>query len=227
MVVIKNSIIIMCFSKESSIISYLIGLVPSYLLLKSNNKYNKHIGLFCLTFIQMQFAEFLMWSDIKCQNNLNQYGSILAHLILCLQPLSILIGAYYFKTTTIDQKLLLTLIFIYMIPFLMALYHHFVKKKVKLCSTTNERGQLIWDFNMSEKSGIYSLYSLFYFPGLFIVWLYLKDNKKGNVMFGLLLSSIILSIINTKSFNEKTIFKDWESKWCFYAVIFPTIINIL
>lgn len=50
----------MCFSKESSIISYLIGLVPSYLLLKSDNKYNKHIGLFCLTFIQMQFAEFLM-----------------------------------------------------------------------------------------------------------------------------------------------------------------------
>ena len=217
----------MCFSKESSIISYLIGLVPSYLLLKSNNKYNKHIGLFCLTFIQMQFAEFLMWSDIKCQNNLNQYGSILAHLILCLQPLSIFIGAYYFKTTTIDQKLILALIFIYIIAFLMALYHHFVKKKVKLCSTTNERGQLIWDFNMSEKSGIYSLYSLFYFPGLFIVWLYLKDNKKGNVMFGLLLSSIILSIINTKSFNEKTIFKDWESKWCFYAVIFPTIINIL
>ena len=107
----------MCFSKESSIISYLIGLVPSYLLLKSDNKYNKHIGLFCLSFILMQFAEFLMWSDIKCQNNLNQYGSILEHLILCLQLLSILIGAYYFKTTTIDQKLLLALIFIYMIHF--------------------------------------------------------------------------------------------------------------
>lgn len=216
----------MCFSKESSIISYLIGLIPSYLLLKSNNKYNKHIGLFCLTFIQMQFAEFLMWSDIKCQNNLNQYGSILANLILCLQPLSILIGAYYFKTTTIDQKLLLALIFIYMIPFLMSLYHHFVKKKVKLCSTTNERGQLIWDFNMSKKWWFYRLYLLFYFSGLFIVWLYLKDNKKGKVMFGLLLSSIILSIIYTKSIQPNKFLNDWESKWCFLAVSIPTIIKL-
>ena len=219
----------MCFSKESSIISYLIGLVPSYLLLKSNNKYNKHIGLFCLTFIQMQFAEFLMWSDIKCQNNLNQYGSILAHLILCLQPLSILIGAYYFKTTTIDQKLLLALIFIYMIPFLMALYHHFVKKKVKLCSlnTKKNKGELMWDFNIRKDWWFYQIYSIIQPASILLLWLLLKDKTKGKVMFGLLLSSIILSIIYTKSIQPKKFLNDWESKWCFLSISIPTIIKLL
>ena len=109
----------------------------------------------------------------------------------------------------------------------MALYHHFVKKKVKLCSTTNERGQLIWDFNMSKKWWFYRLYLLFYFSGIFIVWLYLKDNKKGKVMFGLLLSSIILSIIYTKSIQPNKFLNDWESKWCFLSVSIPTMIKLL
>ena len=126
-----TNIYLMCFSKESSIISYLVGLIPSYLLLISDNKYNKHIGLISLVFIQIQLAEFLMWSDINCKNKLNHYGSKFAHIILSLQPLSLLIGAYYFKTTTIDQKLLLALTLIYTIPFFIIIHHQFFKNALQ------------------------------------------------------------------------------------------------
>ena len=61
----------MCFSFESSITSYIIGVIASSLLLLSKNNTNKHIALFCLTFVHIQLAEAFMWSDINCKNNLN------------------------------------------------------------------------------------------------------------------------------------------------------------
>ena len=86
----------MCFSAEASIISYIIGTIFSLYLLTNGDKYDKHIGLFCLLFVQMQLLEFFMWIDQSCQNT-NYYASLLVNLILVLQPLSIIIGAILFK----------------------------------------------------------------------------------------------------------------------------------
>ena len=47
-----------------------------------------------------------MWIDQSCQNT-NYYASLLVNLILVLQPLSIIIGAILFKTTTISSKILM------------------------------------------------------------------------------------------------------------------------
>ena len=127
----------MCFSFESSIISYVLGVTASILLLQTNDNAKKHIALFALTFVHMQLAEALMWSDVECKNKLNHYGSIFAHFNLILQPLSILIGAYYFNTTVIPKSYLQVLIFIYFIPLLMAI-HYVVIIKVNLY------GILIW-----------------------------------------------------------------------------------
>ena len=41
------------------------------------------------------------------------------------------------------------------------------------------------------------------------------------------LGSFLLAIISTKSITPKKIFAEWESKWCFLAVIVPTIIKLL
>ena len=96
----------MCFSAEASITSYIIGTIFSIYLLIKGDKYDKHIGLFSLVFIQMQLIEFFMWIDQSCQNT-NYYASILVNLILTLQPLSIIVGAILFKTTTIPTILLM------------------------------------------------------------------------------------------------------------------------
>ena len=215
----------MCFSFEASITSYIIGVTASVLLLLSNNKTNKHIGLFCLTFVHIQVAEAFMWSDIHCKSILNHYGSILAHLNLILQPLSILIGAYYFNTTIIPNNILQILITVYCIPLLMAIYHHFIKKTVKLCSLNNNKnnGELIWDFNIDRNSKIWKTYLLFYFSCLFFTWLFLKDKTKGYLIFILLLTTIIVSVLFTNSIKPSKFLNEWESKWCFYAVGIPVI----
>ena len=80
------------FSAESSLSAYILGVIASLYLLIKGDKYDKHIGLFSLTFIQMQIAEFLIWIDLDCNKNLNHYASILTEYILILQPLSIILG---------------------------------------------------------------------------------------------------------------------------------------
>ena len=55
----------MCYSAESSIISFIIGFSSCLYLLQSKNNTNKHIGLFLLSVITIQFLEFLMWIDQK------------------------------------------------------------------------------------------------------------------------------------------------------------------
>ena len=215
----------MCFSFEASIISYVLGITASTLLLQSKNNTNKHIALFCLTFVHIQLIEALMWSDINCKNNLNHYGSILAHFNLILQPLSILIGAYYLNTTIIPKNILQVLIIVYCVPLLMAIYHYNFKKPFKLCSLNSNKnnGELVWDFNIDRHSLTWRIYSFFYLSCLFFTWLLLKDKIKGYLMFFLALTTIILSIVSTKSIKLDEFLSDWESKWCFYSVGIPVI----
>ena len=44
----------MCFSAEASIIAYILGTIASLYLLTGKDKYDKHIGLFSIVFIQIQ-----------------------------------------------------------------------------------------------------------------------------------------------------------------------------
>lgn len=214
----------MCFSFESSIISYILGVTASTVLLQSKNNANKHIALFCLTFVHMQLAEALMWSDINCKSKLNHYGSILAHFNLILQPLSILIGAYYLNTTIIPKNILQVLIIVYCVPLLMFIYHHNFKKPFELCSLNSNKnnGELSWDFNIDRNGIIWKTYSFLYFIVVFFLWLFLKDKTKGYLMFILLLTTIILGITDTKSISISKFLNEWESKWCYYAVAIPT-----
>ena len=217
----------MCFSAKASIISYGIGMTASIMLLLSKNKFNKHIGLFCLVFVQMQLAEFFLWSDQKC-GLMNHYGSVFTHFNLMLQPLSIFIGAYLYQTMFIPYKYLLVIGIIYFTPILMALYHHFIKRpSFKLCSkgTQNIFGHLNWDWNIDENWIIFKLYKILIPIGILIPWLLLKDKTKGLLMFGLLFGSLIIGNINTN--KKQDIFHNWESIWCFIAVIIPIIILLI
>jgi len=214
----------MCFSAKASIISYGLGMVASTLLFLSKNKFNKHIGLFCLVFVQIQLAEFFMWSDQKC-GLMNHYGSVFAHFNLMLQPLSIFIGAYLYQTTIIPNNYLYFLIVLYSFVFIMPIYHHFFKNARRLCSKNISSSYLEWDFNIDKKWWFYQVYRFIYLISLIFSWLLLKDKTKGPLMFGLLLGSIIMA--NLYSNNKMSYLNNWESIWCFIAVSIPTIMLLI
>ena len=206
----------MCFSPEVSLTAYILGTIAWLYLLIKGDKYDKHIGLFTLIFIQIQLAEFFMWIDQDCNKNINHYASIFAKYILFLQPLIIIIGALVFKTTNISNNLLYFLILGYIIGFLKSTIDMIYNKK-KYCSKSINNGYLEWDF-MEE----YNLFDyIIYFIFMFLIWPFLK-NEKGIIVLIFLLISLLYGLNENYKFN----FAQWESKWCFFSVLLPFLIII-
>ena len=206
----------MCFSAEASLTSYVLGSIASLYLLIKGDKYDKHIGLFSLTFIQMQLAEFLMWIDQDCNKNINHYATIFAEYILILQPLSIILGALLFKTTNIPKNLL----YLFLLISIICLINYskgVVYNKRKLCSKSIDNSYLEWDIIKEYDLISYIIYFIF----MFLIWPFVK-NKKGLIVliFGML--SLLFGLNNNYKFN----FAQWESKWCFFAVLLPFLIII-
>ncbi len=210
----------MCFSAEASLTAYILGSIASLHLLINGDKYDKHIGLFSLTFIQIQLAEFLMWIDQDCNKNINHYATIFAEYILILQPFSIILGALLFKTTNISNKLLY--FFLILVIFgtnqsLLIYSKRVIYNKRKLCSKSINNGYLEWDFIKKYGFASYILYFIF----MFLIWPFVK-NKKGIFVFILTIIGLIFGFNNNYKFN----FAQWESKWCFYSVLLPFLIII-
>jgi|TARA_B110001450_G_scaffold256735_1_gene288405 hypothetical protein len=205
----------MCFSAESSITAYILGSIASLYLLIKGDKYDKHIGLFSLTFVQVQLAEFLMWIDQDCNKGINHYATIFMHYILFLQPMSVIIGAILFKTTNISKELLYFLVL--SIICIIINSSIVIYKKKELCSKSINNGHLEW-------SGIpkYNLfYNVCYLILMSLIWPFLK-NKKGLFVFIFGIITLLFGLNNNYRFD----FDQWESKWCFYSVLLPCLIII-
>tara|TARA_Y100000992_G_scaffold209931_2_gene144028 strand:- start:23206 stop:23874 length:669 start_codon:yes stop_codon:yes gene_type:complete len=203
----------MCFSAEASLTAYILSSIASLYLLINGDKYDKHIALFSLTFVQIQLAEFFMWIDQYCNKNINHYASIFAKYILILQPLSIILGAILFKSTNLPNYLL----YLFLLIFIICLIDYSIRianNKRKLCSKTiNRFGHLEWDFIKYKYSKL--LYTI-YFIFMILIWPFVK-NIKGIFV---LIFGIVSFVLN--KFN----FAQWESKWCFIAVLLPFLIII-
>ena len=206
----------MCFSAEASLTAYVLGSIASLYLLIKGDKYDKHIGLFSLIFIQIQLAEFLMWIDQNCNKNINHYATNFANYILILQPLSIIIGAILFSTTNIPNNLLYCFLLIFIIGLIIYSIRIAYNKK-KLCSKSINNGYLEWD--VIKKPNL--IYYIFYFIFMFLIWPFVK-NKKGIFIFIFGIISLLFGLNNNYQFN----FAQWESKWCFFGVLLPFLIII-
>ena len=204
----------MCYSAESSLTSFVIGMFGSILLLNSKNKTNKHIGLFLFSVVLIQFAEFLMWIDQDC-GLLNSLASKSILFILSFQVYTIFLGAYLFKTTIINDEILkiilipLTIIFLYL-----SVKSYFINDK-KWCSKPNQDGSLKWANNENVSPILtYTYYFLFLIGPLL-----LKERWKGL----LLLILGLLSFYYTRYNDTYTS----NSRWCYYSAFIPILFVIL
>ena len=208
----------MCHDKETSIKTYVIGVILSLCLFYKGDKYDKHIAIFSFVFIQIQLVEFFMWMDQDC-GKINHYASISSHILLMLQPFAILIPAFIFNTLVIPKNYLYILLLLSTLPLIkvIMMYNNIQKK---LCSKEEESGHLEWEFidGNTEDS---PKYTVVYLCILLFTWLFLKNKKKGFISFLLILTSLIYSKFNIN--NLSLSFKQWESKWCFIGVIYPLV----
>lgn len=203
----------MCYSAESSIISFIIGFPSCLYLLQSKNNTNKHIGLFLVSVVTIQFLEFLMWIDQKC-GFLNSFATRSTRLVLIMQIYTIFLGGYLYNTLIIPKnilKLILIPLSIYLI--IVGFSPYFDKRK--WCSKPNEDKSLQWSY----QNEIPDFISYFYFAIFIISPFLVKELWKG----------ILIFILGALSFyiNQYINYATRNSRWCYYAAFMPIVFAIL
>jgi hypothetical protein len=201
----------MCFSKEVSLATFIIGILGGILCYSVNLPDYKIIGLFFAFVSLMQGIEYLLWSHQKCDDYnkfLTNAGMILNHL----QPIVLFLLLLIYNRNKIDSKITL-LILVYTIC--ITLYSLQLKNE---CTLKNNNGNLIWEWNKQKYSGV--IYLLF-LTCFIVSGLYFPNIKYG-IAFSIysLLSYILSSYIY---FGTHVI----GSMWCFFAVFSTYIFYIL
>jgi hypothetical protein len=204
----------MCYNKEVSISTYIIGTTFSVLLLK-NKKISLNIaGGFFLLVIQMQMIDFLLWNNNKCnQNNINisTAGSIITYI----QPIFLyILIMYYNKELTQTKKNILSLLLgLYIIGI-----YQLLKNKYPLeCTivTPNSKPYLDWSWIYDTKKN--NKFNLLYLIVLGVLF-YIGIPSPYNIyLFVLCIGSFVASyyISNGTKFG---------SIWCWFAAVGPLIL---
>ena len=203
----------MCYSAESSIISFSIGSLSCSYLLKSKNNTNKHIGLFLLSVVSMQFLEFLMWIDQKC-GFLNSFASRTTRLVLILQIYTIFLGGYLYNTLIIPKDILKLILIPLSIYTIIGGFSPYFDKR-KWCSKPNKDKSLQWPY----QNEIPNIITVLYFTIFTISPFLLKELWKGVLVFSL----GCLSFYMNQYKNNAT----RNSRWCYYSALVPLVFIII
>ena len=197
---------------ETSISVYIIGMIAGTLLYITGDKYDKHLALFSLAFIQVQLAEFFMWYDEDCTKGINHMATIFIYFIFVLQCTAIIIGAIIFKTTTIKNEVLYGIYILYIFVLLTMAYLYGDHRLENKCSKKKENHPfLLWDMDVGI---VYSLYFM-----ILLIFCFMKDFNKVIILV-LVSGSLLLHSL----YNVKTYIREFESIWCMRNVSLPIIL---
>jgi hypothetical protein len=201
----------MCYSKNLSLISFIFGIISSILLIKYGNLESKNTNLAIASFFIfvsiMQFIEYLMWSDIKCENGLNKFGSLFGPILNHLQPIMlIIISIIYLKSINIISNNLLILSNLTYLIYAIYKYINFVNEPNNLCTEINSEGHLSWKW---IKNFNYNYYHLLIFINLINYY----NNKN---LIGSKIISYIMFLISYYKFN-----KNIGEFWCLMVTGIP------
>lgn len=209
----------MCFNKEVSITTYIIGMLGSLYL------YNEgHIpeAFFYGWVIQMQLIEFILWKHQECNNlsnqdidsTINKQVTRIGILINHLEPIVLWLAIIYFSNKKIPHwvhQMMLIYIILTVIPTTVAF-------KTTNCTTiTKDSGNhLYWEWNDIKYTGPYYM---FFLATLIILSLY--GLKKGIINATVISLAFVISII--LYYKTKTV----GAMWCFIAAFVPWILPSL
>ena len=196
----------MCFNKEVSIITYIVGCIGCIILIR--NKYMSEAAFF-LVVIQMQLIEYFLWKNQTCNNiniNITKLGIGINHMEPVILWLAILI---------FSKKILPKWVNAMMIVYILSAILYTIKINNNSCTTvTNESApHLHWKWN-NDTYGTY--FYLFFLVTLII--LSITGITHGYHLAILITTSFIISFIIYGKF------KSVGAMWCFMAAFVPIII---
>jgi hypothetical protein len=207
----------MCFSPETSIISFLFGIIGSILVFTLGGDSNKIIALFLGFVSSMQFIEYLLWNHQKC----DWYNRLLSNLGMWLnhlQPIVLGILVLIFNKNLVYFYRIIGVLIAYLciiIPYSL----QFGEKNIIKCTLKNVKTKhLLWTWNGLNYSITVYIFFLFSFVYLF---LYGLPNK---------ILGVICAIIAVFTFGTSLIIYPQNfvgAMWCFYTAFIPIIYYII
>lgn len=194
----------MCFSKEVSLVTLILGLFTSYLCYSVNTPEYKIIGLFFAFVILMQGVDYLLWTHQQC-DDLNKNISTVGMLLNHLQPVVLFILKNIYLKTSKVEVFVLVVYLLFIIPYSL----QFIKDKK--CTEKSKNNHLLWKWNELNNAEI--TYIVF----LFTLVILGTFNKSFSLI--IFLSFFISYFI----YNNETV----GNMWCFFAVFAPLFFYIL
>jgi len=177
---------------------------------------------FAILFISagiMQLIEYFMWANKFC-GQMNHLATICAFLLLLIQPIATLIGAYYFGNLVFDNKKLLPIIWLYVIVIgIIAIIGIKAGMKNKLCSLPNGK-HLEW--NIMKLFGEQKILNLFFFLyfAIFLLLLLSRPWYLGFIITIMLIGTLVFSVFFIKN-------PSWKSIWCWIVNFIPIVYIII
>jgi hypothetical protein len=206
----------MCYNKDISIYTYILGLVSSYFLIINDKPSLKILGWFFMIAIQMQLVEYFLWTNNKC-NIKNITISNIGAFINFIEPIVLYLAILYFNKNIKkeNRKNINIVIFVYII----ALFIFTMRILPIGCSTMNEFSApyLQWSW-MYEKDPSY-IFS--YFPIAIMLLLYFGLDKPYNIYLSLI---CMISFIASYIIYRKQ--RAFGNIWCWISVFIPMIVLI-
>jgi len=201
----------MCYNKDISLYTYLLGLLAGYLLLQKTNKDLNLLGCFFIFVIHMQLIEYFLWTNNTC-NLRNITLSQIGTLVNFIQPIVLYFAiVYYNKELYVKNKQILDgIIIIYGLGLIIYSINLFPIGCTNVTKTSSP--YLEWSWFNKKNSVVIALL----FPIAFAILLYYGLNSPYNLYLSLVcLISFLASYI---IYNKQRAF---GSLWCWFAVFIP------
>lgn len=201
----------MCYSKETSMMSFIFGLTTSFLLIKYGNmasdSTNKTIGYFFMFVSFMQLVEYFIWSDLDCVSGSNKFASIVGPLLNHLQPIVLfLLANIYLQSTHIIASNIIITTNIFYLFYVGYKYYNYVKQQSNLCIKENYKEHLDWTW---KKDFNYNIYHFILFINI------INYSNNINLIMTIIVSYIILYF---SSYNFKDNIGEF---WCLIVTGIP------
>jgi hypothetical protein len=204
----------MCFSANSSLLTFTLGTVFSIILINFGNpKYkleNSVFGIFFIFISAIQFMDFLFWIDLKNKIGFNKVMSIVGPLLNAGQPnILYVIKCLFFKPDISSNYLNLSILFLNIIYFFI-LIKNYISYIIKDKLVTNTKyGHLNWPW--------LNYFNPYYYLFLFGINIFYLTNLNYSLFVFLII--YFLLFLSTKYFH-----KSIEEIWCFFGAFVPIFI---
>lgn len=209
----------MCYNPSISLITFSVMAISIIFLIYRNYPNDRWFSIIFISAGVMQLIEYFMWRNKSCRFA-NHLATLSAFLLLLIQPIATIIGAYFFGNLLIDRKKLLPIIWIYgIIIGIIAIIGIKSGMKNRLCSLPNGKHL---DWNIAKLFGgkkVIYLFLFLYFA-MFFLLLLSRPWYLGFIIAIMLIGTLVFSVFFIKN-------PSWKSLWCWTVNFIPIVYIII